>query len=209
MKNIFKHILLVFFSLIILAACKKEDEEPVSVQEKLPVANAGDDATIAVGQKIELDGSKSNDPDGGTLTYLWALKTKPEGSTVTLVNADKIKAEFTPDLEGVFNFEITVNNYKKTAKDEVKLTVSSAPYTGCTVIESTINTNTTWTKRAPAGMVDYCVKANITVNATLTIEPGVIIEFDDNMGLYVDGGKIIAKDIKQWWLGNSKTLRNP
>lgn len=42
-------------------------------------------------------------------------------------------------------------------------------------------------------MVDYCIKANITVTSALTIEPGVIIEFDDNAGLYVDGGKIIAK----------------
>ncbi len=177
--------------MLLLWACK-DDEAPAPAQEGNPIANAGSNATATIGQKVVLDGSQSSDPAGATLTYLWAIKTKPEGSTATLVDGDKIRAEFTPDFAGAYTFELTVNNETKSAKDEVTLTVTPPDYAGCTPVSQSINEPTTWAKIAPQGMVDYCITEDIWVNATLTIEPGVIIEFEDGKRMNVDGGAIKA-----------------
>ena len=58
-----------------------------------------------------------------------------------------------------------------------------------TNVSSNITTNTTWTLiNSP-----YIVKSNILVNSgiTLNIEPGVVVKFDDNVGIVVNG-KIIG-----------------
>lgn len=184
-------LLIIFLATLLFWACK-DDEAPVPVEAGNPIANAGPDANGAIGQKVVLDGSQSSDPAGATLTYLWALKTKPEGSTAALVDGDKVKAEFTPDFSGSYIFELTVANETKSAKDELRLTVAPPDYAGCTPVSTSIDEPTTWAKIAPAGMVDYCITEDIWVNASLTIEPGVIIEFEEGKRLNVDGGEIRA-----------------
>src|SRR4029434_8563018 len=59
-----------------------------------PVANAGPDQTVVVMQTVTLDGSKSHDVDGDTLTFRWSFTTVPTGSTDTLVNATLLTAHF-------------------------------------------------------------------------------------------------------------------
>ena len=46
-----------------------------------PVADAGTDRTVTVGKTVQLDGSKSSDEDGDTLTYSWTITSAPEGSS--------------------------------------------------------------------------------------------------------------------------------
>lgn len=46
----------------------------------MPNADAGSDQSVLTCQIIKLDGSKSSDPQGGTLTYLWQLVDAPLGS---------------------------------------------------------------------------------------------------------------------------------
>src|SRR5918995_4273089 len=56
-----------------------------------PVANAGIDQTVNVGDTVTLDGSKSTDPDGNTVSYLWK---QIEGPTVDLYNNTNSTANF-------------------------------------------------------------------------------------------------------------------
>jgi hypothetical protein len=95
----------------------KLDSEPDSVivtitePENLPVANAGDDATVAVGSSATLDGSKSYDPMGRSLTYAWTLVDKPAASALTtLTAADTASASFTPDARGNYTVNLVVSN---------------------------------------------------------------------------------------------------
>ncbi|AHM62179.1 PKD domain-containing protein [Flammeovirgaceae bacterium 311] len=184
------HLLIIFFSMLILWACE-DDQAPAPVTPEAPVAKAGADVNGTIGQKVVLDGSQSSDPKGATLTYLWAIKTKPQTSTAALVKSNEAKAEFTPDVEGAYTFELTVSNEAKSAKDEVIITVAPPAYTGCTPVSGSITTPTTWIKRAPQGMVDYCISEDIYLSSTLTIEPGVIIEFEDGRKMNIDNSGVI------------------
>src|SRR5918995_197926 len=56
-----------------------------------PVANAGADQTVNAGDTVTLDGSKSTDPDGNIVSYLWK---QIEGPTVDLYNNTNPTANF-------------------------------------------------------------------------------------------------------------------
>jgi chitodextrinase len=49
-----------------------------------PVADAGSDQTIPLGDFVALDGSKSYDPDGTILSYVWSFEN---GETIDGVSA--------------------------------------------------------------------------------------------------------------------------
>ena len=58
----------------------------VKPSNRAPIANAGDNQTLNSGDIATLDGSESNDPDGGSLTYLWK---QTAGPSVVLSASDK------------------------------------------------------------------------------------------------------------------------
>lgn len=59
--------------ILLLAGCSLATRVP-------PVANAGPDVIIPIGQPIPLDGSLSYDPDGGrVVNYNWQIVGTPEG----------------------------------------------------------------------------------------------------------------------------------
>ncbi|MBO0949629.1 PKD domain-containing protein [Fibrella forsythiae] len=97
----------------------------VAIPGKPPVVNAGVSSTVSTGRKVTLDGSKTSDPDGDKLTYLWTIKSKPTGSAATITNATSPIAEFTPDLLGtyVFSLSVTDGNWPTVSAD-VTVTVT-------------------------------------------------------------------------------------
>jgi hypothetical protein len=84
-------------------------EEPESV----PVADAGDDLVLVLGETANLDGGDSYDPQGRTLTYSWSLVDIPDDSTLSTASisgATSAAASFTPDVKGVFIANLQVDN---------------------------------------------------------------------------------------------------
>jgi len=74
-----------------------------------PIADAGDDqSTTVIPDVITLDGSGSYDPDGNeNLIYRWS---QVAGPNVTIENADKPQAKFTPAEYGDYIFELIVSD---------------------------------------------------------------------------------------------------
>lgn len=84
------------------------DEVTVSTSTAAPVANAGTDQTVHVGDVVTLDGSGSSDSDGDILEYRWTLQAVPLGSKATLLKADTVAPTFTTDKPGDYQVELIV-----------------------------------------------------------------------------------------------------
>ena len=117
-----------------LSGCNDDDKEDVIVNEEeavneevvnsLPVAQAGEDATVDENTQVTLTGSGVDD-DGTIVSYRWV---QTEGVEVTLTNADQASAEFTaPDVKPseILTFELNVtDDAGATATDSVSVTVT-------------------------------------------------------------------------------------
>lgn len=64
-----------------------------------PVANAGEDFSVRVGNGQTLSGVDSYDPDGHQLIYFWSL-VAPDSSQALLKNSETVSPRFIPDVSG-------------------------------------------------------------------------------------------------------------
>ena len=93
-----------------------------------PVANAGNDQTVARGTVVDLDGSGSSDADGDLLTFEWAFVSTPAGSAATLMNATAVKPSFTADLSGTYVLRLIVRDATSSSvADTVSISTRNSP----------------------------------------------------------------------------------
>lgn len=83
----------------------------ISTTNQLPVANAGADQTILVGDIVTLNGSGSYDSDGDPLKYTWFIMSQPLGSSVSLANPEIKTPSFAPDIAGQYVIQLTVSDF--------------------------------------------------------------------------------------------------
>ena len=95
------------------------DNMVVTVVNEAPVADAGPDQTVSIRRRttlVTLDGSASTDPEGGTLSYVWAK----DGQTVGTGAALQLRVP-----AGVHLFTLTVtDDHGATASDSVIVTAT-------------------------------------------------------------------------------------
>lgn len=77
--------------------------------EHTPVADAGEDQVIGLGEEVCFDGAGSYDPGGKALSYAWTLIDAPQESTLAVEDSSS-QLCITPDLGGVFSVGLTVHN---------------------------------------------------------------------------------------------------
>jgi len=76
----------------------------------LPIANAGPDQTLFVGNTAQLDGSASSDVDGDLLNFEWSFVSRPAGSSAVLDDPTAVKPHFLLDRPGNYQLRLTVND---------------------------------------------------------------------------------------------------
>lgn len=103
----------------------------ISFNNIAPIANAGMNQSGVVGNRINLNGSSSVDANGDTLEYVWSFTSIPNGSAAQLFNANFANAFFVPDVDGIYQVQLIVNDGF----------VSSAPNT-VQVVEISMKTQT-------------------------------------------------------------------
>ena len=93
-----------------------------------PVADAGEDRNVNVGQEVCLDGGGSSDPDGDDINYSWAITSRPDGSDASVAYLDdpsKINPCFTPDVHGTYVVQLTVTDVHGLPGDPVTVTITA------------------------------------------------------------------------------------
>lgn len=78
-----------------------------------PVADCGENQTATAGDRVTLDGSGSEDPEGAALEYQWTLSSGPAESGLTsddVFNGDTVSASVVPDVAGVYVVSLVVSD---------------------------------------------------------------------------------------------------
>lgn len=71
---------------------------------------AASPAEVIVGEPVTLDGTASTDPENDPLTYYWWLSQLPVGSNATIVDSYAGVTQLTPDLPGLYEVSLVVND---------------------------------------------------------------------------------------------------
>ena len=106
-----------------------QDSAPATVsvvtQNVKPVANAGLDQTVHVGDYVILDGSGSSDAAGNMLAYQWVFTSKPNGSSAALSDPTSLRPWFRVDVPGTYVVQLTVND-GQVESDPATVTITTA-----------------------------------------------------------------------------------
>jgi hypothetical protein len=86
------------------------DTVTVSFDNLPPVADAGSGGAFPVGQTVDLDGSKSSDPNNDPLTYTWSLLSCPAGSSASIADSSAQVTSMTLDVKGDYQVQLVVND---------------------------------------------------------------------------------------------------
>jgi K319-like protein len=108
-----------------LGASSLPAEVKISTTNSSPIADAGpDQAVVALGTTIHLNGAQSYDPDGDVITYTWSLAQMPTGSAATLSSASAVAPTFTADVQGTYVATLVVRDIHGALSDADSVTVS-------------------------------------------------------------------------------------
>jgi len=110
-------------------ATSAPDEVEIDTRNTAPVAHAGSDAHVALGETVTLDGSGSTDVDGDTLTFSWSFTSVPAGSAAALSSPSSVTPQFSVDRPGTYVAQLIVSDGVATsvADTVVVTTRNSAP----------------------------------------------------------------------------------
>lgn len=92
-----------------------------------PVADAGSDQAVSVGEVVTLDGSASFDANSDSIAYNWSLMNRPAASLATLSDPTSVSPTFVADVTGYYTAELVVSDTSKnSAPDTVDIGATPA-----------------------------------------------------------------------------------
>ena len=179
----------------IITVTEAQGNPPVAViydENGRAISEDNENNSITITQTYEMDGSASTDPDQDQLSFQWTVVSQPEGSNPEINNDTNAEAGFIPDLAGeyVVQLEVTDPNGNSNAT-QVTIIANADPM----AINADINENTTLEDIfVDSDMPDYLVTTDVDVNAELTVDPGVVIHFEQNRTLTINGSGMISAE---------------
>src|SRR5688572_12774678 len=110
----------------------KADSKPssvtISTQNSPPIANAGSDQVVFVGDTDQLNGSGSTDVDGNLLGYAWSIISKPQSSEAGMSDPFIVNPTFNVDAAGSYIVQLLVTDGIVTsAADSVTISTQNRP----------------------------------------------------------------------------------
>jgi RHS repeat-associated protein len=84
-----------------------------------PIAFAGQDRLVAVGDTVQLDGTLSFDPDGDPLTYMWSVIAAPSGSAAAVTSPTSATPMLMADVVGTYSVQLVVNDGVQSSAPDV------------------------------------------------------------------------------------------
>lgn len=93
-----------------LATDMDEVELEVLAANGAPIADAGGDQVVSVGDTVQLNGSASTDPDGDAVNFSWSFVTRPGGSSAALDDPSSPLPTFAADAAGRFELSLVVDD---------------------------------------------------------------------------------------------------
>src|SRR5581483_6626566 len=113
MKRFFVREMVLFSALTLLlfsGGCAKGEPSRADLfpPNQPPVAKIADISAVESGATVQLDGSKSYDPEGKPITFEWTFAQKPVGSLATFDNPTSSTTKFVADTDGVYRVDLRV-----------------------------------------------------------------------------------------------------
>jgi len=90
-----------------------------------PVANAGKDITVTLGQPVTLDGGGSRDADGSIAAFQWSAISGPSVSTISILNTRSATVQQLQPGDYQFKLQV-IDNKGAIATDVVRVNVTDA-----------------------------------------------------------------------------------
>ncbi|NGP87000.1 hypothetical protein [Fodinibius halophilus] len=143
--------------------------------------------------EVTMDAGNSKDDQNIGYDIQWSLTTKPANSTVTFSNTTQSKMKFTPDVAGDYEVKLEIENSSEGVTDDATKVLSVISSESTVELEGDINTDSTLTDIfTDPSVPDYLVVGDLDVHAKLTVDPGVVIHFEENLGLKVATDGILS-----------------
>lgn len=181
-----------------LVSCSEDPEPDPEITTVIKLAaQAGPDQSALVDTEVILNGTASKSSQGA-FTYNWSLRSKPSGSIAIIDAPASTIARFTPDKAGVYTIILTITQGELSDADEMHVVVTKTDdpeETQTVFIDEDVNEDILLEDIfSDPSRPDYIVTTDVHVRASLTIRPGVVIEFERDKSLQVfPGGALIAE----------------
>lgn len=148
-----------------------------------------------IGTEVTLDASGSDDDQGIGYEVAWSIDSKPTDSEAIIDAPTQSQTSFTPDVAGDYVITVTVSNDSEGISDSEQTTISAVDASQTQEISGNIDSDRTLENlNEDPSIPDYLVTGNLNINAVLTIEPGVLLEVQENVLVYVSSsGTLIAE----------------
>jgi hypothetical protein len=153
----------------------------VTSGNRAPVANAGPDQSVYLGDAIVLNGSGSSDPDGDPITYLWTVQSSPAGATVGFTPSTTVaNPAITVSATGLYVLRLVVNDGAlDSAPSDVAIMVAALP---------TLSIDNVSVLEGDAGTTD----AVFTVTLSAAIDRVVTVDYATANGTATAGSDFVA-----------------